>query len=116
MANEEVITVKELLDKTVEYAETNIDLIKLKLINKSSSITSALLAYIIIAVFVFMFFMLLSIGVAIWIGKIIGETYYGFFITGGIFLLLIIVLYTLRNRWLKIPIANSLLQSLHNDN
>ena len=50
MSDVEVVTIKELLDKTVEYAETNIDLIKLKLINKSSSITSTFLTYVIIAV------------------------------------------------------------------
>lgn len=51
MANEEVLTAKELLDKTVEYAETNVNLFKLKFINKGSAVTSAVLAYLIIAIF-----------------------------------------------------------------
>ncbi len=110
---EETVTVKELLEKSIAYAETNVNLIKLKLINKGSSITSAFMAYVIIAVFVLMLIILLSIGAAIWIGKILGETYFGFFITGGFFLLLIIILYTLGAKWLKMPIANSLLKSLH---
>lgn len=112
MANEEVLTVKELLDKTVEYAETNVNLFKLKFINKGSAVTSAVLAYLIIAIFLLILIILLSIGASFWIGKILGEIYYGFFITGGFFLLLIIALYTLRSKWLKIPIANSLLKKL----
>lgn len=112
VSTKETATVNELLDKTVEYVETNVNLIKLKLINKGSSVTSAFLAYVIIAVFVLILIILLSVGAALWIGKMLGETYYGFFITGGFFLLLIILLYALRDKWLKIPIANSLLQSL----
>lgn len=113
LSTPETVTVKELLERTVAYAETNVNLIKLKLINRGSSVTSAFLAFVIIAVFALMLIILLSIGAALWIGKVLGETYYGFFIAGGFFLLLIIVLYTLRNKWLKIPIANSLLKSLY---
>jgi hypothetical protein len=110
--NEETITVKNLIDNAVQYAETNISLIKLKAINKGSSVTSAFAAYIIIAAFVLMLIILLSIGVSLWVGKILGESYYGFFITSGFFVLLIMILYLLRNKWLKIPIANSLVQNL----
>lgn len=112
-ALKESITVKELLGKTIEYVETNVNLIKLKLINRGSSMTSAFLAYGIIAMMIMMMVIMLSIGAAIWIGKLLGETYYGFFITGGFFLLIIVLLYVLRNKWLKIPIANSLLQNLY---
>ena len=112
IVNKDSATVNELIGKAVIYADTNINLIKLKLINKGSSITSAFLAYIIIIVFVFMLLILLSIGTSLWLGKILGETYYGFFITSGFFILLIVVLYISRNKWLKIPIANSLVQNL----
>lgn len=113
MANPEVVTVKELINKVTQYAETNINLYKLKLIDKGSSVTSAFLAFVVIAVFVLLLIILLSIGTSLWLGKILGETYYGFFIMGGFFLILILLLYTLRNKWLKIPIANSLLQKLY---
>lgn len=113
ISTKETITVKELLVKAIEYLETNVKLAKLKLINKGSSITSAFLAYAIISLFVLMMIIMLSIGAALWIGKVLGETYYGFLIIGGFFLLLILLLYSLRNKWLKIPIANSLLQNLY---
>ena len=113
MEKVDTVTIKELLDKTIEYAETNVNLAKMKLINKGSSITSSFLAFLIIAVFVVLLIVLLSIGLSLWIGKAMGETYYGFFITAGIFLVLIFILYKIRGRWLKMPIANSLLQSLY---
>lgn len=112
-AIKESITVKELLAKAIEYIESNVSLIKLKLINRGSSMTSAFLAYSIIAVLILIMAIMLSIGAAIWIGKLLGETYYGFFVTGGFILLLIVLLYVLRNKWLKFPIANSLLQNLN---
>ena len=112
VSTQETLTLKELIDKAVQYVETNIELLKLKIINKGSSITSTFLTYIIIAVFIIMLIILFSIGTALWIGKLLGETYYGFFITGGFFLLMIIILFSLRNKWLKIPITNSLVQNL----
>jgi len=113
MLNAETVTVKELIDRSILYIETNVELIKLKLINKGSSVVSAFLAYIIIAVFVLMLIAMVSIGAAIWLGKLLGEVYYGFFIIGGFFLLLILIIYGLREKWLKIPITNSLLKNLH---
>lgn len=109
--NEQKVTLKDLIDKGLLYVETNINLIKLKTVNKGSSVTSAFLTYLIIVVFILILIILLSIGISLWIGKILGETYYGFFITSGFFLLLITLLYALRNKLLKIPIANSLVQN-----
>lgn len=112
ITNDETVTVKDLINKAVLYIETNINLVKLKLIHKGSSIVSAFLAYIIIAVFVLMLIIMLSIGASLWLGKILGATHYGFFITGGFFLLLIVIIYASKEKWLNIPITNSLLQNL----
>ena len=116
MINEEATTFKSLIDKVVQYIETNVSLIKLKLIDKGSSVISAFLAYIIIAVFVILLIVLLSIGVSLWLGKMLGETFLGFFVTAGFFIILSLLLYKLRNKWLKMPIANSLLKNFKDDN
>jgi hypothetical protein len=113
LVHDQTATVKELIDKTVEYAETNIHLMKMKVVNKGSSITSAFLAYLIIAVFVLVLILMLTIGAALWIGNRLGASHYGFFIMAGVYLILILVLYKVRGKWLKMPIANSLLQSLY---
>jgi hypothetical protein len=113
LVHDQTATVKELIDKTVEYAETNIHLMKMKVVNKGSSITSAFLAYLIIAVFVLVLILMLTIGAALWLGSMLGASHYGFFIMAGFYLILILVLYKVRGKWLKMPIANSLLQSLY---
>ena len=56
--------------------------------------------------------MLASTGIAIWLGKMLGEYYYGFYIVAGFFAILVIIFYIFREKWLKMPIANSLIENL----
>jgi hypothetical protein len=54
-----------------------------------------------ILVVVALFFTLLSIAGALWIGSLLGETFYGFFVMAGIYALAGIVAYTSRWKWLR---------------
>lgn len=105
-------TVKELVAKTKAYVTTNIELIKLKFIDKASSATSSLVAFIAIALFTFIVIVLLIVGLALWLGSLLGEYHYGFFITAGFLIILIILLYKFKDKLLKKPVANSLIEKM----
>jgi membrane-bound ClpP family serine protease len=104
--------VESLIDRVKIYVETRIDLLRLKAIDKSSSFLSLLLSMIIVMLIGFIFIMLVSIGLALLIGSLLGKTYYGFFIVGGIYLILGLLIFSFRNKWLKEPIANSMIKNL----
>lgn len=104
--------VESLVDRVKSYVETRIDLLRLKAIDKSSSFLSLLLSMIIVILIGFIFIMLLSIGVALLIGHLLGNAYYGFFIVAGFYLLAAILIFSFRNKWLKEPIANSMIKNL----
>ena len=105
-------SVKELINKTGSYLETRLDLLKLQAVDKSAGVVSSLVTALIIASFVFLLVVILSIGVALWIGHETGELYYGFFIVGGFYILLSILLYAFRDKFLKGPVGNSIIQKL----
>ena len=104
--------VDSLIERVKIYVETRIDLLRLKAIDKSSSFLSLLVSMIIVILMSFIFIMLLSVGVALLLGEMLGKTYYGFFIVAGFYLLVGILLFAFRNKWLKDPIANSLIKNL----
>ena len=104
--------VDSLLERVKIYVETRIDLLKLKAIDKSSSFLSLLISMIIVILMSFIFIILLSVGIALFLGEMLGKTYYGFFIVAGFYLLVGLMLFAFRNKWMKIPIANSMIKNL----
>jgi len=88
--------VEELFQKIKDYADLRVDLFKLKTINKVSGFVSSFFTKIIITVIFCIVLLCITIGLALWIGDSIGKTYYGFFIVGGAYLIIGLVLYSLR--------------------
>src|SRR5665647_2064563 len=103
--------IESLIERVKSYVETRIDLLRLKAIDKSSSFLSLLISMIVVVLISFIFIMMLSIGVALLLGNLLGKLYYGFFIVAGFYLILGIVLFVFRNKWLKTPIANSMIKN-----
>jgi hypothetical protein len=103
-----------LFEKAEDYLETRMDLYRLRAIDKSSDVVSSIAARLVIALFIASFFLMLNIGLALLIGRAIGEIYYGFFIVAGFYLVVIAILYSLRDKWLKAPISNLIIKSILN--
>lgn len=107
------------LDNTAEhlkqYAEARWNLIRLDMTDKISSTVSSLTSVILIGLLSLFILLFLSIGVAWWIGQQNGNPSMGFFIVAGIYLFIVLILYFLRERLIKLPIVNLLINKLHND-
>jgi hypothetical protein len=103
-----------LFEKAEDYLETRMDLYRLRAIDKSSDVLSSIASRLVIALFIASFFLMLNIGLALLIGRSIGEVYYGFFIVAGFYLIVIAILYSLRDKWLKAPISNLIIKSILN--
>lgn len=99
----------KLFEKAERYTMSSVELYKLKVIDKSADVISSLTARLAIILFITLFFLILNIGIALWIGELLGRTYYGFFIVAGFYALAGIVLYFFRNRWIKTPLRNSII-------
>jgi len=104
--------VESLIDRVKIYVETRIDLLRLKAIDKSSSFLSLLLSMLVVILIGMIFFMLLNIGLALLIGELLGRVYYGFFIVAAFYLITGLIMYSLRDKWLKSPITNSMIKNL----
>ncbi len=104
--------VEDLFEKIKEYADVRIDLFKLKAINKVSGFVSSFLTSIIITAIFGVVFLCITIGLSLWIGDCLGKAWYGFFIVGGGYIVIGLVLYSLRGKLIKGMISNKLIKEM----
>jgi uncharacterized membrane protein len=76
-----------------------------------SSVTSKLVILLIVAMFIF----LLNIGLSLWISEILQSPYLGFLIVSGFYLIISVVVYYYRLQWLKNPISDKIVTKLLKD-
>jgi hypothetical protein len=112
METETKSPIESLFEKLKDYADTRIKLFKLKAIDKSSGFISSLLTLIILAGLGLICFIMLNIGLALLIGKWLGGYHWGFFIVAGFYIILGIIIFKFRKKWLKNPIASMMIKSL----
>lgn len=99
----------------VEYVNLQKDLVKLQITEKSTNIISKVITYIILAVVGVFMLICVTIGGALAINESFNNTYAGFFIVAGIYLLLGIVMYASRKALITNKIADIITNILIND-
>jgi hypothetical protein len=105
-------TIEMLFEKAEDYGKTSIELFKLNAIDKSADLVSSLVTKVAIAIVVAMFILILNIGLAFWVGELLGKVYYGFFAVAGFYALLSLLICVFQHSLVKIPISNRLIVKL----
>jgi hypothetical protein len=101
-----------LIERAENFGKTSIKLFKLKAIDKTSEVVSGLASWLVVVILISMFFMILNIGIALWIGEMLGKSWYGFFILAGFYALLAVIIHIFSNRWIRKPVRNSIISQL----
>jgi phosphoglycerol transferase MdoB-like AlkP superfamily enzyme len=101
--------IESLIAKGEQYGKTTLELLKLKTLDKSADVASNLVSWLIVVIFAVLFFLILNIGIALWIGELLGKSYYGFFIVSGFYALLALVFAVFRKQLIKNPVNESII-------
>lgn len=101
-----------LYEKAENYTKTSLELIKLKTVSASADVLSTLTSRIAVGAVVAFFTLFLNIGISLWLGKLLGEYFYGFFIMAFFYLLVAIILWKAQHRLIKMPIGNMIISSI----
>ena len=104
--------VATLLERAEDYSNSTIELFKLNAIDKSADVVSSLVSRLAIFITVAMSLLIVSIGVALWVGKLLGDSFYGFFVIGGFYIILAILLHIFRHSLIKYPVSNSIIKQM----
>jgi hypothetical protein len=92
---------ESLLEKAKEYGITSFELAKLKTIDKASDIVSSFVPFLIVIILFITCLLFLNLGVALWLGDILGRTFYGFLIVAGFYLFVGLILRFFLRDWIK---------------
>lgn len=107
-------TIEKLIEKAEIYSKTSLELFKYEAVYKSADIFSNLAAKLALSIVVVLFLLLVNIGLALWVGQYLGETYLGFFVIAFGYLFLAILLYVFREKWVKNPVSNFIINKMKN--
>ena len=105
-------TIETLFEKAESYTRTTAELVKLNAIDKSADVLSSLLSRLTVAIVVAMFVLLTNIGLSLWIGEVIGKPYLGFFTVASAYFVISVILYTFKDQWIKTPVSNFIISKM----
>jgi len=90
-----------LLDKASDYGKTSYELVKLKLVDRTSDVVSSFIPHTIVFVLIATFVLFLNVGLAIWLGDLLGKIFYGFFVVSAFYVFAGIIVHFFMHKWLK---------------
>lgn len=101
-----------ILSKIESYIKTSLDIVKLQTIDRTADILSSFVSGIVLLMIVGTFLLSLNIGLSLWIGKLLGESFLGFLLISFLYLIIGIVVWFLRERTIEEPVSKHLLKRL----
>lgn len=110
MENQQTDHIETLFKRAGDYLKTRLELIKLKAVDKSSDMISNLVSKVIVLLVFTLFITILNIGIALFLGELLGKAYYGFFVLAGFYLIVGLIFWAFRKKWFKEPISDKLIQ------
>lgn len=93
--------IESLFERATDYGKTSFELVKLKALDKTSEAVSSIIPHSVVFVIIAVFILFLNLGLAFWLGEILGKTFYGFFVIAAFYGIAAIVLHFFLHKWLK---------------
>ena len=103
---------ESLLEKATDYGKTSYELVKLKALDKTSEFGSSLILNSVVFVLFVSFLLFVNLGLALWLGEILGKTYYGFFVIAVFYGIVGIVIHFFMNKWFKKIFGNYIIKQV----
>jgi fatty acid desaturase len=102
--------IEALLEKVSDYGVTSFELVKLKALDKTSDAVSSFIPHLIVFIVLAVFVLFINLGLAFWLGDILGKTYFGFLVVAGFYCIIGLVLHFFMHQWLKKVIWNYIIK------
>ncbi|HEY5468932.1 MAG TPA: phage holin family protein [Bacteroidales bacterium] len=103
---------ESLLNSATEYGKTSYELFKLKALDKTSNVVSSVVPHSIVLIILSSFMLFLNLGIALWLGEILGKIFYGFLIIAGFYLIIGVIIYFFLYKWLKKLVCNYVIKQM----
>ncbi|HEX9979814.1 MAG TPA: hypothetical protein VGB50_04525 [Flavobacterium sp.] len=115
MEEEEKSFTDRLHEKVEQYAKTTIELYKLKATNTLAGVFAAVATGLVLWILFLLILLFLSIGLAFYLGHLLGEYHHGFFIVGGFYILIMVVIYIYRVKCFTESLTNFVIKQIYKE-
>ena len=105
--------IESLFDNVKEYINDKLELFKLKLIDKVSSLIATIFTAVLLLVTFLIFITVFNIGIALLISEYTGKTYMGFLILAAFYAIAGLVLFLGRGSLIKSAIVGIIIRKIH---
>jgi hypothetical protein len=105
-----ISSLEALFEKVEVFGKTTFELSKLKLLQTTINVVNALVPRLTVIIMMSLFALVFNIGIALWLGELLGRTYFGFFIVAAFYLVAGIVLHFFLHKWIKKPISDLIIK------
>jgi hypothetical protein len=102
--------IDELLDKATKYGKAELELAKLKALDKGSAIVSATVPGLFILILSGFFMLFLNLGIAFWLGGLLGNLFLGFFAVAAFYGLIALIFRLFMHEWLKRKVGDYIIK------
>ncbi|HEX2682615.1 MAG TPA: phage holin family protein [Ferruginibacter sp.] len=103
---------EELAQHIKDYVDTRIESVKLNAAEKSSAVIANVVAGLVVATVFFLFIIFAGIALSFALGGWMGNTWAGFLVVAGFYLLIGIVTWTARGKLIRFPLMNALIKQI----
>jgi predicted membrane-bound dolichyl-phosphate-mannose-protein mannosyltransferase len=110
MEEKEFHPLESLLESGEEFGKTSFELLKLKTLDKTTVLASGIVFNMAVFILFTIFFVMGTLGIALWLGEILGKLWYGFFIVAGFYAATGSVVYFFMRDWIKKVVSNSIIK------
>ena len=93
--------IESLLEKAVDYGNTSYELVKLKALDKISDVVSSFIPHSVVFFLIASIIFFFNLGLALWLGEILGKVYFGFFVVAAFYGIIGIVIHFFMHEWIK---------------
>ena len=97
---------ESLFEKVEIYGKTTYELSKLKALATTTTVATALAARLSVILMISMFGLVLNIGIALFLGELLGKSYYGFFIVAAFYFITGMVMHFFLYKWIRKPLTD----------
>ena len=103
-------SIESLFERLQAYSKTTYELSKLKLLETTIIVVSALVPRLSVIIMISLFALVLNIGIALLLGELLGKPYYGFFIVAGFYLIAALIFHFFLHKWIKKPLSDLIIK------
>lgn len=112
---EDISKIEQIYNRVEQYVTTTVELYKLKALQKVAETAASIITSVLLAICGLLFLFFVSLGLAVYLGEVMGRMHYGFMIVAGIYLLVAIIVYAVRATVLKDKVNTYIVRKIFKD-